>query len=218
MKNHHNTQEVKLPRQEVWRGLGRHFPDDRECIASFVALEAAEVIEGIKPGNLVSIGGRPQRCGRNLSGLWRRYGGELLAESGLAAEVLAEEDGMILLYFYRPAALDRLLERRSVRVILEKAGYPRPARAGELFDELRKRMKRGGFPHEIGIFLGYPLKDVVAFMGWVAIPFACQGPWKIYGNPLESLQLAFRFRECRCRMASRLASCGTPLDCLRRAA
>ena len=212
------TQEDKLPRHEVWRGLRRHFSDDRECIASFLALEAAEVIEGIKPGNLVSISGRPQRCGRNLSGLWRRYGGELLAESGLAAEVLAEEEETILLYFYRPAALDRLLDRRSVRVILEKAGYPRPVRADELFDELRKRMKGGGFPHEIGIFLGYPLKDVVAFMGWVAIPFACQGPWKIYGDPNDSLDLALRFRESRCRMAHRLVSCRSPLECLRSAA
>ncbi|WP_298267425.1 DUF3793 family protein [Geobacter sp.] len=214
----HFTQEDKLPRHEVWRGLGRHFPDDRECIASFLALEAAEVIEGIKPGNLISISGRPQWCGRNLSGLWRRYGGELLAESGLAAEALAEEEGTILLYIYRPEALDGLLERRSVKVILEKAGYPGPARTGELFNELRKRMKGGGFPHEIGIFLGYPLKDVVAFMGWVAIPFACQGPWKIYGNPHESLDLALRFRECRCRMANRLVSCCSPLECLRGAA
>lgn len=218
MKNHHRIQEAKLPRHEVWRGLGRSFSDDRECIASFLALEAAEVIDGIKPGNLVSVGGRPQRCGRSLATLWQRHASELLTESGLAAEIVAEQEGTLLLYIYRPEALERLLARKSVKVILEKAGYVWPVGTDGLFDQLRERMKGGGFPHEIGIFLGYPLKDVVAFMGWVSIPFACQGPWKIYGDPLESLDLAFRFRECRCRMANRLTSCVTPLDCLRHAA
>ena len=218
MKKNADRIEAKLPRHEVWRGLGRNFSDDRECIASFLALEAAEVIAGIKPGNLVSVGGRPQRCGRNLAALWRHHGSGLLEESGLAAEIVAEQEGTLLLYIYRPEALERLLARKSVKVILEKTGYVWPVETDGLFDQLRERMKGGIFPHEIGIFLGYPLKDVVAFMGLVSIPFACQGPWKIYGNPLESLDLAFRFRECRCRMANRLASCVTPFDCLRSAA
>jgi hypothetical protein len=53
---------------------------------------------------------------------------------------------------------------------------------------------------------GYPAKDVAAFMGLVKLPFACQGPWKIYGDPLQSLGLAEQYRCCRQRMCAVLAS------------
>jgi hypothetical protein len=71
------------------------------------------------------------------------------------------------------------------------------------------------FPHEVGVFLGYPLKDVAGFMGWVDLPVTCQGPWKIYGNPDRSLALADGFRACRLRMDQRLRCCANASDCLR---
>ena len=37
-------------------------------------------------------------------------------------------------------------------------------------------------------------------MGWAPLPFTCQGPWKIYGDPTVSLGLAEAFRQSRCRM------------------
>ena len=80
------------------------------------------------------------------------------------------------------------------------------------------RVQANDFPHEIGIFLGYPLKDVLAFMGQVRLAFSCQGPWKIYGKPDQSLELADRYRHCRCRMAVRLQECTDPAECLREAA
>jgi hypothetical protein len=55
-------------------------------------------------------------------------------------------------------------------------------------------------------------------MGQIALPFACQGPWKIYGRPEQSLELADRFRQCRCRMANLLLSNIDPVACLRQAA
>ncbi len=70
------------------------------------------------------------------------------------------------------------------------------------------------FPHKIGVFLGYPLKNVAAFMGLVLIPFSCQGPWKIFGDPSEILRLAETSRCCRARMVERLSSCASALECL----
>ena len=67
--------------------------------------------------------------------------------------------------------------------MLRKAGY-----AGEIdLDYVVVRVgfpfRSGAVPHEIGIVLGYPLKDVAGFMGISRREFSCQGPWKIYGNP-----------------------------------
>jgi hypothetical protein len=43
-------------------------------------------------------------------------------------------------------------------------------------------MQDDDFPHEIGFFLGYPIKDVFGFMGLCDLPLVGNGPWKMYGK------------------------------------
>jgi len=202
-------------RRPVWQEFSRHFADDRECLAAFLALEAAELLEGVKPANMVNVSNRRRPCGRNLYQLWKKNGVALLRESGLAARELADRGDSLLLFIYRPNALKQLLARKSVSVILQKAGYSEPGDPEKVLAELQFRLTGGGFPHEIGAILGYPLKDVVGFMGWARLEFTCQGPWKIYGDPRESLRLAATFQHCRSRMAGRLACGAPPCYCLR---
>ncbi|AJE02646.1 DUF3793 family protein [Geobacter pickeringii] len=211
--------EVKSVRQEggrrsAWHDLAVRFDDPRECLASFLALEAAEVLAGEKPANLIGIANRPRPCGRNLYTLWKQWGASVLPESGLAVCELADRGDSLLLLIYRSEALGGLLRRPSASAVLGRAGYADLSDLDAVLGELAARITGEGFPHEIGVFLGYPLKDVAAFMGLVTIPFACQGPWKIFGDPRESLRLAEIFRTCRARMAERLGSCASALECL----
>jgi hypothetical protein len=201
-----------------WQELSEHFPDDRDCLASFLVLEVAEVLQGAKPANLVAIANKRRPCGRNLYLLWKEHGAALLAESGLQVRELADRGSSLLLLLYRPEALAALLQMKSVSVILKKSGYDAPADPEKVLAELEKRVAGEGFPHEIGVFLGYPLKDVVGFMGLARLSFTCQGPWKIFGDPSQSLSLARNHRECRCRMSQQLASGCNPHDCLKGAA
>lgn len=198
----------------AWQDVSGRFDDPQECLASFLALEAAEVIAGEKPANLLGIANRRRPCGRNLYSLWKECGAEVLVESGLAVHELADRGDSILLLIYRPDALGALLRRPSASAVLARAGYGDVSDLDSMLGELNSRMEGDSFPHEIGVFLGYPLKDVAAFMGLVRIPFACQGPWKIFGDPRESLRLAEVFRCCRARMAERLSSCASALECL----
>ena len=136
----------------------------------------------------------------------------------VTARVLADRGDSLLVLLYQPAALAGLLAEKKVQAVLLRAGYATPDNTSEALTELERRVGGGGFPHEIGVFLGYPLKDVVGFLGWARLPFACQGPWKIYGDPRESLRLAEEHHQCRCRMARRLAEVADPFICLRQAA
>lgn len=201
----------------AWQDFSGLYPKDEDCLASFLALELAEVLQGAKPANLVCLTNKRRPCGRNLYLLWKQHGPALLEESGLKVRVLDDRGSSLLLLLYSHDALNSLLAQKSVRVILAKAGYSDPEDFHQVLDELETRVVGEGFPHEIGVFLGYPLKDVVGFMGWVPLAFTCQGPWKIFGNPDPSLRLAENHRECRCRMSLRLASGCSPLDCLRNA-
>lgn len=202
----------------VWHDFAGLYPTDEECLASFLALELAEVLQGAKPANLVCLTNKRRSCGRNLYLLWKQHGPALLEESGLKVRVLDDRGSSLLLLLYSREALSALLAQKSVRVILGKTGYSDPDNFDQVLAELETRVAGQGFPHEIGVFLGYPLKDVVGFMGWVPLAFTCQGPWKIFGKPDMSLRLAECHRECRSRMSLRLASGCSPLDCLRNAA
>ena len=206
------------PQPLSWRTLAVRFPGERECLASFLALESAEVIAGVKPGNLVNVANRKRPCGRNPYELWHTHGETLLAGTKLEARVLHDRGTSLLLYLYRRDLLQDVLDRKPATTILEKCGYQDPADLSGSLAQLQARAATGTFPHEIGIFLGYPLKDVLAFMGCIDLPFACQGLWKIYGKPEQSLELADRYRRCRCSMARRLQWCADPETCLRLAA
>lgn len=202
------------PKPPSWHQLSRRFAGERECLAAFLAMETAEVLEGVKPANLINLADRRQPCGRNLFQLWQRHGHSLLAASGLAWREFPGRNGGVLLLAYRHGSLVDLLARPGTQAVLTRVGYADPADPEAALDQLEKRLGDDGFPHEIGVFLGYPLKDVAAFLGWVKLPFASQALWRIYGKPERSLALAELFRQIRCRMAQRLSS-SAAVECLR---
>lgn len=198
-----------------WQDIAACFSGTRNCFAAYLAMEGAEVVEGEKPGNLVNLVNRDRACGLNPYRLWKEQGESLLAGTGLHGLEMADRGDSLLLYLYRDDLLRELLHGRGVAIILTRQGYHKPDDPQATLRQLAERVRGGTFPHEIGIFLGYPLKDVLAFMGQIRLAFSCQGPWKIYGDPSPSLALARRYRECRWRMAERLRTAPLPASCLR---
>ena len=39
-----------------------------------------------------------------------------------------------------------------------------------------------GFPHEMGLILGYPIEDVIGFIENEGKNYLCNGYWKVYHN------------------------------------
>jgi len=211
-----NITTSSLPRHRpIWHELSQRFPDDSDCLACYLALETAEVLEGVKPANLVNVINKPRSCGRNIYLLWKNQGTTLLQQSGLEAIEFIDRGDSVLLFLFRRSELIALLAQKSVDIILRKAGYVELDDLDKTLAQLQSRFTEGNFPHEIGVFLGYPLKDVVGFMGWAQLPFSLQGPWKIFGDPRKSLSLAEIHRKCRSHKAHQLNYCDNPLNCLK---
>ena len=125
--------------------------------------------------------------------LWNRR----LAQKGLSLTVLRRQNGRALLYLYRPSQLARDLEEPGVKAFLAAMGYEsmQPAKA---LSKLRTRLgETQGFPHEVGLFLGYPLGDVAGFIQNQGRNCKCSGCWKVYCNELEAQKRFARFRKCR---------------------
>ena len=61
---------------------------------------------------------------------------------------------------------------------------------------IHARKSSDEFPHEIGIFLGYPLEDVEGFINHKEEGCKTVGTWKVYGD-VEQAEASFRrFRRC----------------------
>ena len=198
----------------LWSMFTDRFPSEKECLAAYVALETAEILAEAKPASLLSIPNRKRSCGRNLYTLWKDHGHDLLADTPLQACELVDRGSSLMILFSHKLNFKKHLARRDITVLLNRAGHGNNITPDQILHRLSKQLQQGVFPHEIGLLLGYPPKDVAAFMGLITIPFTCQGPWKIYGNPGESLRLAERFRQCRNLMAEQLSLCASAVQCL----
>ncbi|CAH2030646.1 DUF3793 family protein [Trichlorobacter ammonificans] len=198
--------------------VASRFSDPLDCLTAHLVLECSEALAGIKPASLVSLVNRQRSCGRNLYHLWQQHSHELSAALPmLRFRVLQSSERALLLFCYHPEQLAAHLSHPGIRALLVKAGYDGAGDSSDLLEELNRRIAgHGSFPHEIGLFIGYPAKDVAAFMGLVKLPFTCQGPWKIFGNPEKSLCLAGSFRRTRRMVGTLLEQCATPCECIDR--
>ena len=62
---------------------------------------------------------------------------------------------------------------------------------------LKERLAQSdGFPHEIGVFLGYPLGDVIGFIENGGKNCKCVGCWKVYCNECEAKKTFEKFKKC----------------------
>lgn len=192
-----------------WRQLACRQASDQDCLASFLAWHAAEVLAGVKPANLFNVFRRPLPCGRNMVDLWQGYADAFARQAGVSVRVLRDSESRLLVLVYNPRLLRSILAEPSVVQGLARFGYPKQGLRRQL-DTLSRRMDVEAVPHEIGFFLGYPAKDVRAFIGEIDLPLTCRGPWVMYGDPTDSLVTARTFLEARERVRTRLAHASSP--------
>ncbi|MEY8355907.1 DUF3793 family protein [Lachnospiraceae bacterium 54-53] len=120
-----------------------------------------------------------------------------LGEKGIMLLSLYRRRNKALIYVYRKSHLQADLNRPGVSRFLKKYGYER-MEADYALERLKKRLgEDGAFPHEIGIFLGYPLGDVIGFIQNSGKNCKCIGCWKVYCNECEAVRIFARYQKCR---------------------
>ena len=108
-------------------------------------------------------------------------------------------------------ALREDLRHRAAAELLGRCGYA-PSSPARCLCQLRCRMVQGeGFPHEVGLFLGYPPEDVQGFMERRAKGFRCVGCWKVYGDAEKAQKLFASYKKCTAVYTARHAK-GTPVE------
>ncbi len=106
------------------------------------------------------------------------------------------DNHLITIYVYLKKALLLHLSNSNIKLFLAKYGYPSSNELTEIFNYLNYRLNaENGYPHEIGIFLRFPLDDVKGFIQKYPCYFI--GYWKVYSNVEKTRQLFKQFDKCR---------------------
>ena len=124
---------------------GTEYAIGRHCGVTFA---------GLKIASLVSL---PKQEEGVIAMLSRKF-----SRRGFAFRLLREDAERLLVYVCHRERLEKHLALPETRAFLARFGYEYAA-AEEALEQLQARMG-GEFPHEIGVFLGYPLCDVCGFL------------------------------------------------------
>lgn len=122
---------------------------------------------------------------------------DVLSGKGLRAHCLRACGQGALVYVYRMGALSKKLSSREIREFLLPYGYRDFSLDGALKTLAQHVVCGQDFPHEIGVFLDYPLADVAAFIENEGRNCRCVGCWKVYYNEEEARRTFALYRKCR---------------------
>lgn len=161
-----------------------------EFVESMLLFFGAPVLRRLRCACLVNI----RRNGGNMAAVWSDMKKDFLDRCGLEAEELplsrqreeAFRQDAVLLLLYDRMLLGHVLQCEEVFSLLRSLEYKcAPGDVDSCIAALKGRFS-GEFPHEIGLFLGYPPADVRAFMRDGGRESLVTGYWKVYSNVREA--------------------------------
>lgn len=146
------------------------------------AEQCAPVIFGVKPSNLLII-----------DKVYAKALKSLIESTGLKARCFDHRSEKQVWFLFREDALWKQLTDPDNRSFMRDYGYTADMDLEDMlgYAARRFRLYKNGqinFPHEMGIFLGYPLGDVKGFIRHKGRNCLCTGYWKVYENEQQALE------------------------------
>ena len=172
---------------------------ERRSIDNIFAFHSAPTLLGVKCANLISFD-----TDENTMSEYLHEFAVKMNESGLCAKQLCKCRKRTLVYIYNEKMLDAWLKMTQVGEFLSEYGYTSDMSPDEMLDKLASRMNCGSFPHEIGVFLGYPIGDIKGFIRNSGKNCLLCGYWKVYENAEKARQTFEIYDRCRDTLFDRL--------------
>lgn len=174
-------------------------PDSFE---SQLAFHSAPTLLGQKPANLFSLSREKYDIEFHAT-QFHRY----TKDSDLQLCVLCTCNQRALLMLFRRSLMAQQLAEPKRRAVLTQYGYAISWDLEQCLAHLASRISQSnGFPHEIGIFLGYPVADVLGFIQNHGENCKLCGCWKIYDNPEQAQRTFAVYDQCRTFLCGKMAN------------
>ena len=157
-----------------------------------IIMHCAPTLAGMKTGNIFTYHFKDS-C--QLQNTIRRLNA-LLKGKGVCVLPLRYQKNSALIYLYRPTKLYNDLQNDVARDILTKCGYCTNSSECLIRHLMIRLSSCEDFPHEIGLFLGYPPEDVLGFIQNQARGYKCVGCWKVYGDEEKAKKTFEKYKRC----------------------
>lgn len=156
-----------------------------------IVKHCAPTLAGLKIGNLFSYAYESaEKLEKQL-----QQNNKLLNSKGIFFRILRKKNNIALIYVYRANQLQELLMNKQMQAFLKEKNYHN-FKLDSCLDLLEDHLIHCDFPHEIGLFLGYPLEDVKDFIKHKGSNYKHVGYWKVYNNLEEALSTFEKYRKC----------------------
>lgn len=158
----------------------------------YIIRHCAPTLAGLKTGSIFAC---PYETKAALLDSIRHLNTRLRCK-GLRILPLRFTEKRALIYLYRPQKLSADLSDATASELLRQHGYCTGSCekcVGQLAHKLRAQKD---FPHEIGLFLGYPAEDVHGFIEQGPDCCKCSGCWKVYGDEAAAKKKFAQYKKC----------------------
>lgn len=155
---------------------------------------ASPTMASIKVANLYNFGfNSADECHMLI-----KHFNSIMNEKGVYIKLLKNTNDFYLIYVYRKSHLQAILEQAEVKEFLNAMGYPKKGSVEKYLNIIKTRLRENTeFPHEIGVFLGYPLSDVKAFIKEKGENSLVCGDWKAYNDETNAKCTFYKYKHCK---------------------
>lgn len=165
--------------------------NNKKTLEHYLIEHCSPTLAGIKTANLFACSYETEADLEQMISDYNRA----FSQKGLELMILRKGGGRALVYACRKNHLRRDWSDPAVCRFLQEHGY-QPEDPDRCLQCLVCRLGNAEeFPHEIGLFLGYPLCDVVGFIRGETPCYS--GYWKVYGDPAEAKLRFARYKKCK---------------------
>jgi hypothetical protein len=161
--------------------------DDLEYLLSVIMCNAAPTIKNHKTSSLINFSN--SNINRNLNNVWEKYKKEVKEKLEVDYVELKKDRTNTLVLFYNKEKIKLSINDNRNMEFLKRFGYNENMDIEQCLLLLGKRFENM-CPHEIGIFLGYPIDDVVSFVDCPSVKCKMTGYWKVY-HDIEKAKITF---------------------------
>ncbi len=157
-----------------------------------IVRHCSPTLAGMKTGSMFAYTYASENDMRESIRHWNR----LLTKKGLRVLPLKFHNNRALIYVYRPAKLSQDLKDGTACRLLRERGYCMMTPEKCVIQLMKRLGEYEEFPHEIGLFLGYPPEDVCGFIENKAECCKCVGNWKVYGDAEVAQKTFAKYKKC----------------------
>lgn len=211
--NHRDISEdiYLAPQLFAWKDNLDNLSQESATFEKYLFSASSKVLLGNKPAELLLLR-EDASFGGDLDSLLQRAR-ELTQSWGLWLYVLGIVSQGARIVIYDRGRVNKTLKNARHTVLFLNSGYSEYFLAEDFFAEIARRWEETGrIPHEIGLALGYPIKDVVGYLELSPLKYIGNYGWQVFGTSEPSLQIRDSYDQAKQAALDFLDEPGTKED------